>query len=234
MSQEIISFNWTFDERSVRDLYVGNDLAFFRLKKLMPEFVWDIIHLEDNPYTFTEVQTLIHGTTVGGYSLSDQNQVLNQFESLKYLLKLVKNNKFICNQETILAAHNILAKGEALKWGCLRDGEVSISGTGHKPPLAGELNQLHLAGLKEISNVENVFERALLYFCFGSINQFFFDGNKRTSRWAMNGILMSNGYNYLSIPGDKKTEFNNAMVNFYDTKDATEIMKFMISCYVLD
>ena len=234
MSVEIINFDWSFDEKSVRDFSVGKDLAFFRLKKLMAEFVWDIIHLEDNAYTFTEVQTLIEGVTVGGYSLSDQKQVLNQFESLKYLLKLIKNDKFMFNQENILSAHNIIAESEALKWGCLRDGEVRIGGTEHKPPLAVELNKLHLLGIDEILKIENIFERALVYFCFGSINQFFYDGNKRTSRWTMNGILMSNSFNYLSIPGDRKVEFNQQMVNFYDTKDATEVMKFLISCYEKD
>ena len=234
MSYKILNFEWTFDEKSVRDFYVGDDVAYYRLKKLMPEFVWDITSLEDNPYTFAEVQTLLQGTTVGGHSLSDQKQVLNQFESLKYLLKIIKNKSFAFNQESILSAHRIIAEDEALKWGCMRDGEVRIGGTDHKPPQAEELNDLHLNGICEINKIENVFERALVYFCFGSINQFFYDGNKRTSRWTMNGILMNSGYNYLTIPESRKLEFNESMVSFYDSKDATNIMRFLISCYAMD
>ena len=88
-----------------------------------------------------------------------------------------------------------------------------------------------LKGICEINKIECAFERALVYFCFGSINQFFYDGNKRTSRWTMNGILMRNGFNYLSIPGNRKLEFNDVMVNFYNTKDATKIMLFLAGCY---
>jgi Fic family protein len=234
MQAKTINFNWEFDNNSILDFKVGKDTAYYRLKKLMPEFVWDITHLEDNPYTFTEVQTLLEGTTVAGYTLADQKQVINQFESLKYLLQLIKYGTFELNQETILAAHKILAEGEALKWGCIRDGEVRIGGTEHKPPQAQHLNTLHLDGIAEISKIESAFERGLVYFCFGSINQFFYDGNKRTSRWAMNGVLMSNGYNYLSIPGDRKHDFNEAMIDFYNTKDATRVMKFLISCYTKD
>ena len=234
MNSQTINFHWTFDKKSIHDFNVDKDLAYYRLKKLLPEFVWDITCLEDNPYTFTEVQTLIEGITVGGHSLSDQKQVINQFESLKYLLNIIKSDNFIFNQENILAAHKILAEGEALKWGCLRDGEVRIGGTDHKPPFAHTLNKLHLEGICEINKIECAFERALVYFCFGSINQFFYDGNKRTSRWTMNGILMSNGFNYLTIPGGRKLEFNDAMVNFYNTKDATEIMLFLTRCYTKD
>ncbi|CZR83213.1 hypothetical protein CDFC105_43918 [Clostridioides difficile] len=33
-------------------------------------------NLENNPFTFPEVQTLLDGITVGGHKLSDQNQIL--------------------------------------------------------------------------------------------------------------------------------------------------------------
>lgn len=234
MASTKINFSWSFDSDKTQNLVVGKDVAYYRLKKLMPEFVWDITWLEDNPYTFLEVQTLIEGITVGGYSLSDQKQVLNQFESLKYLMKLIKQDNFKFDQANILTAHNIIAEGEALKWGCLRDGEVRIGGTEHKPPLAAELNELQLNGIDEISHIANPFERALVYFCFGSINQFFYDGNKRTSRWVMNAILMSHGYNYISIPADKKQVFDQAMVDFYNTKDANGIMRFLMDCYIAE
>ncbi len=234
MSKNIINFEWDFNAESIKDLSVGKDVAYFRLKKLMPEFIWDITHLEDNPYSFVEVQTLISGTTVGGHSLSDQSQVLNQYESLKYLMSVIKKNEFIFDKEDICRAHNIIAKNEALKWGSLRDGEVSISGTSHKPPTADKLNDILHSGIGVIRVIENPFERALAYYCFGSLNQFFYDGNKRTSRWVMNAILMSHGFNYLTVPADKKLEFNKVMVDFYNTKNATKAMRFMIECYQKD
>ncbi len=128
----------------------------------------------------------------------------------------------------------VIAEEEALKWGCLRDGSVSIGGTKHKPPSHDLLDDLLLDGINEIKKIKNVFERALVYFCFGSINQFFYDGNKRTSRWVMNAILMNNEFNYLSVPGNKSDKFNEVMVGFYNSKNASEVMKFMLECYAKD
>ena len=57
------------------------------------------------------------------------------------------------------------------------------------------------------------------------------DGNKRTSRFIMNGILMSAGIDAISVPAAKVQEFNEKMVRFYLNKDATEMMEFMVGCY---
>ncbi|MFZ5593664.1 MAG: hypothetical protein ACOY4D_05285 [Pseudomonadota bacterium] len=65
---------------------------------------------------------------------------------------------------------------------------------------------------------------------FGALQQFFFDGNKRTSRLMMNGILMSAGIDAISIPAARKQEFNEKMIRFYATRDATEMMAFLARC----
>jgi prophage maintenance system killer protein len=79
--------------------------------------------------------------------------------------------------------------------------------------------------------VSNPFERATAFFLFGSLQQFFFDGNKRTSRFMMNGVLMSQGIDAVSIPAVRAAEFNSRMVDFYITRDATEMMAFVLDCH---
>lgn len=68
-------------------------------------------------------------------------------------------------------------------------------------------------------------------FLFGALHQFFFDGNKRTARFMMNGILMSNGIDAISVAASKKDEFNKTMVEFYRTKNATSMMQFLLDCH---
>jgi prophage maintenance system killer protein len=75
------------------------------------------------------------------------------------------------------------------------------------------------------------FERATAFFLFGALQQFFFDGNKRTSRFMMNGVLMSNGIDAISVPAAKAQAFNEKMVRFYISKDATEMMAFLAGCH---
>jgi hypothetical protein len=47
----------------------------------------------------------------------------------------------------------------------------------------------------------------------------------------MNGVLMMAGIDAISVPASKAKSFNEKMVRFYLTKDATEMMDFLASCH---
>jgi Fic family protein len=217
----------------------------FRFHRMLPEFVWDASVLEGNPFTFPEVQTLLDGVTVGGRRISDQEQVLNLAESSRRLLALVKAGEFALNKATFTALHALVARHEALEWGHFRgEGketnytpDVGLGEHGRYAPLATvagapELNRVFSEGLQALEDeVPQAFEKAAAFFLFGALQQFFFDGNKRTSRLMMNGILMSNGIDAISVPAAAAQEFNENMVRFYLEKDATEMIAFLVGCH---
>ncbi len=199
--------------------------------------------LEGNPFTFPEVKTLLDGVTVGGRRVSDQEQVLNLAESSKRLLALVKSGRFELSKAIFVELHRLVARNEALEWGLFRgEGEetnytpdVGLGTYGRHTPLrtlpgAPELNRVFQEGIAALADCPP-FERALAFFLFGALQQFFFDGNKRTSRFMMNGILMSNGIDAISVPAARAQEFNEKMVRFYLTKDGTEMMAFLVDCH---
>jgi len=215
----------------------------FRFHRMLPEFVWDASVLEGNPFTFPEVKTLLDGVTIGGRKISDQEQVLNLAESSKHLLALVKGGKFALTKETFTEIHSIVARNEALEWGVFRgEGQetnytpdVSLGEHDRYTPLptvagAPELHRIFKEGLVALDECQP-FEKATAFFLFGALQQFFFDGNKRTSRFMMNGILMSNGIDAISVPAAKAQAFNEKMVRFYLTRDATEMMAFLVDCH---
>ena len=217
----------------------------FRFHRMLPEFVWDAGVLEGNPFTFPEVKTLLDGITVGGHKISDQEQILNLAESSKRLLTLVKTTRFSLDKATFCELHSIVARNEALEWGHFRgEGEethytpdVGLGEHGRYTPQPTTPGGLELHGrfiqgvrmLKE--HLPNPFELATAFFLFGALQQFFFDGNKRTSRFMMNGILMSHGIDAISVAAAKVQEFNEKMVRFYLSKDATEMMTFLAGCH---
>jgi Fic family protein len=217
----------------------------FRFHRMLPEFVWDASVLEGNPFTFPEVKTLLDGVTVGGRKISDQEQILNLADSSKYLLSLVQRERFTLDKVTFCDLHRIVARNEALEWGVFRgEGEethytpdVALGERGRYTPLATvagapELNRVFSAGTQALAEqVENPFERGCAFFLFGALQQFFFDGNKRTSRFMMNGVLMSNGIDAISVPAQRAGDFNEKMVGFYTSKDATEMMAFLVECH---
>jgi len=240
-----LGFNWNRLENLEAVSTHSIERVTFRFHQMLSVFVWDASVLEGNPFTYPEVKTLLDGVSVGGRKISDQEQVLNLAESSKHLLALVKTSKFKLDKATFTELHSLVARNEALEWGHFRgEGkemsytpDVALGEQGRYTPLptltgAPDLNRVFLQGVEELNNqVAHPFEKALAFFLFGALQQFFFDGNKRTSRFMMNGILMSAGIDAISVPAAKVQEFNEKMVRFYLDKDATEMMAFMVGCY---
>ncbi|NDU85955.1 MAG: cell filamentation protein Fic, partial [Ferrovum sp.] len=200
-----LGFRWDRSEVPTSIPVHSMDRVCFRLHKMLPEFVWDASVLEGNPFTFPEVKTLLDGVTVGGRKISDQEQILNLAETSKRLLAMVRSNEFSLSKSVFTELNGMVVRKEALEWGVFRgEGheqhytpDVGLGEHGRYTPLptlpsAPELNRVFREGVAALHECKP-FERAAAFFLFGALQQFFFDGNKRTSRFMMNGILMSHG-----------------------------------------
>ena len=220
--------------------------ACFRFHRMLAEFVWDAGVLEGNPLTFTEVKTLLDGVTVGGRQISDQGQILGLIRASKHLLAIVRDGRFTLGKATFCDLLRLVTSDEISRCGGAFRGEgeetrytpdVALGEAGRHTPLptlpgAPELNRVFATGTRALTDqVSNAFERGCAFFLFGALQQFFFDGNKRTSRFMMNGVLMSNGIDAISVLAQRAGDFNEKMVRFYLSKDATEMMAFLLECH---
>lgn len=204
--------------------------AVFLAQKIFAELIYDTVYLENSPYTFPEVQTLLEGITVGGHTLSDQKLVLNQAESWKKLLDLVVHDRFSPSKDIACYLHKTVAREEALTWGKFRNIQMMIAGTEWQPPAADKLDDLFINMQEQINRIADPHERGIRIFLHMARNQFFSDGNKRTGRLMMNGIILSSGYEAISIPAKRRLEFNQKMVCFYDSGSMEEMIEFMLRC----
>ena len=229
-AERALGFSWSLDPACIPEPSAEPRKPAFMVKRMMAEYVWDIVALEGSPYTFIDVKTLLDGEAVPRYAASDQQQVLNQRRALRHVLDLVAAGRTL-DKALVCELHARVAREEALAWGRFRDAPVGISGTTFTPPPASELDAIFEGALRAIQAIESPVERALAYFFFGSRTQLFFDGNKRTSRAVMSFLLLAHGYYYLSVPGAKKDEFDAMTIDFYETADATAGMRFMLSLY---
>ena len=191
--------------------------ACFRLHKMLAEFVWDASCLEGNPFTFTEVQTIIAGVTVGGHRISDQQQVLNLVESSRRLLAMVRGESFSLSKLMACEFHALVTQRESPEPGHFRG------------KAANDVFYIGVTALNE--QVDSAYERACAYFLFGSLQQFFVSGNKRTSRFMMNGVLMANGIDAICIPAARAEEFKEKIASFHLTRDGSEMMAMLWSCH---
>jgi Fic family protein len=239
------ALGYTWDQSAVpRDIpSFSVERAMWRFQRTLPEYVWDAAVLEGNPFTYPEVQTLLDGVTVGRRKISDEQQVLNLAEAANELLRLVKTGEFRLAKEVSDRLQYLIARDEALESGHFRgEGKEQLTpGVGlgargrYMPPRTepgGEnLRRIHADGLQFIKvELDYSFEQAIAYFLFAALQQFYFDGNKRTARYMMNGHLMSHGFDAISVPAARRHEFNAGMVEFFTTKDGTGMFRFLVSC----
>jgi Fic family protein len=216
--------------------------AVKRFQKSLPQFVWEAAQLEGNPFTFPEVQTLLDGITVGGRKISDAQQILGLRDSMRLLCEVVLEETFAPTTEMACRLNVLIARDEASEWGLFRGegkerSSVSVNlgptSWAPKPTEAGgqNLTNAFKIGAATLAAITDPVERAFALKLFMAREQFFFDGNKRTARAMMNGVLMSSGLDGISIPASKQLAYNQAMTRFYPSGDATEMMQLLASCF---
>ena len=214
------------------DIKANYELNIFLAKKEKIDYIYNTSALEGNPYTLPEVQTLLEGITVGGHKLSDELMILNQNRSVELLFKLLHKKEFSLNKDTFLLLHNEVSKDEAIEWGRFRSGNVRITGTSYLAPKSEDLEDIFLKNIEKIKLINHPINRALTFFLLGARNQYFYDGNKRTSRLMMNGELLSHGYSLLNIKVKDQLEFNKTMIEYYETKNILKALEYLKNYYI--
>lgn len=221
------------------------DSLLLDFKKSMAESVWNTSMLESNPITIQEVVTLMGGATVAGHKVSDVDEVLGIIESHRHLVGLLESASFRLTSQVSSELHYQLGHRTVLDAGKFRgtgvaNGTVSVSlGVEgfYSPPEPTVKPGTNIAAryedvLQEIKDYSpSHWKRALMYNMAGCFQQFYFDGNKRTSRLMMNGLLLSSGYNAISIPADRLSEYTEVMVEAYATCNASRAISFVAGCY---
>lgn len=221
------------------------EAVLFRFKSNIPQIVWNASSLESNPFTFREVETLVHGTSVGGRKLIDQTQVLNLIEAHRYLLHLVSKHRFLVDKKTITTIQSFLAQNGPLEHGHFRGegrehvftpsflvGKKMRYSPSATVPGAIALNRCFFQGVADLENSElNPLVKAMAFFVFIVFRQFFFSANRRAANLFMNGILLSHGIDAISVPVHRIADFSGKLERFFQTKDATELMLFLVECH---
>ncbi|TDX76031.1 hypothetical protein EDF35_3569 [Rathayibacter sp. PhB151] len=219
-----------------------SERARFRFRASLPDLVWNAAALEGNTFTLPEVRTLLEGVTVGGKPLADEEQVLALSQAYSDLDQLVGRSAFALRKDVSDTLHRTVAEKEAIESGHFR-GEGTVSGGGSvrlanggfvagvEHGTGGEaLIERFDSLVRFLETLPDPRERAVAYFAAATRSQFYFDGNKRTARLMMTGVLMSAGIDAVNIPYSRRLEFNRALDELFETDDATALMRFIVDC----
>lgn len=195
----------------------------FLAKKKWDENVYCGMQMENRAVTFPQTKTILAGVNVPGVQISDIQAILNMRDAWRFLIDTISEPVTL---EYLCTLNGYIARNEALEWGKLRTGTVAISGTDYLPPIPQETDTQ-----KELSDLLNAdmtaTEKALTVFCWGTRKQLFWDGNKRTSLTLANKILLQAGAGMLTISARNMEQFNEALLNYYNTADAEPLKAFL-------
>ncbi len=158
--------------------------------------------------------------------LDIDNSKVSIIINLKHAWQFILNNiQAPLDLEYICEVHSEVAKDEALSWGRLRTGKVTISGTNYVPPIPNE-NEVKKV-LDYYNSNENITERAIERMLWSMREQLFWDGNKRTSLIIANKDLISHGKGLITVSDENLAEFMKLLSDFYTTNDNRLIKSFI-------
>lgn len=174
------------------------------VKKLKEQFEIEMAYnsnaIEGNSLTLKETYLVINeGLTIKGKPLKDHLEAKNHQEALEYLYGLVEASKKNTFSENFIKSLNqIVQQNIDKEWaGRYRNSAVIIGGADHRPPEALEIPKMMHSLIDWVGynkkKMHPVELAGILHHKLVFIHPFF-DGNGRTSRLAMNILLMQAGF----------------------------------------
>ena len=91
--------------------------------------------MENRAVTFPQTKTILEGINVPGVQLDDIQAILNMRDAGRFLKGSLDEP---VTREYLCKLNEFIARNEALEWGKLRTGSVTISGTDYTPPVPQE------------------------------------------------------------------------------------------------
>lgn len=191
-------------------------------KRMIVDSIWKEANIEGISATFPQTQEIYEGRTVAGLGVEETVAINN----LKHAWwKLIDEIDEPLSSEFVKSMNKEIGGGIIRNAGQLRDFSALISGCNYRPPLPSEESLTE--AIEHIEKIENPEKKGLSTFCILAKQQFFPDGNKRTAQLVSNKVLIEHGAGILSVPVEKKLEFGEQLIAYYESDDMETLMKFL-------
>ncbi|MDD7306480.1 MAG: Fic family protein [Peptoniphilaceae bacterium] len=194
-------------------------------KRNIIDYIYNSAKLEGLKVTFPQTQAIYNKLKIDNTSVDfdEVNKILNLKHAWQYIIKNIDKE---INLGFISRVHEEVAKDEALEWGKIRTGQVSISGTYYIPPIPQKKDvEEQLSIFNKDTNITN---RAIDRMLYMMKSQIFWDGNKRTATIIANKDLICNGAGIISVKETDLYNFNILLTNFYnDDRNKNELKNFL-------
>lgn len=196
--------------------------AVYRYAAARPNHIFSTAHLEGNTFTLPEVRSLLENEIPPGHREEEIQQIIDLDEASTRLIDRVSTGMFHLDMEESNAYNLLLSRHVVIAPGIPRylsninqDGRGAVVTLGDGDHYIGytkdEMRQATDWMLPRITSIDDPVDRAINYAAFMSYAQVYMDGNKRTARYMMDGVLMSHGYDCVLIRASDKDAYNEAL-----------------------
>lgn len=206
---------------------VSAGAACASVRKNLAVWLSDMPMAEPVPFTLDEIETLLEGTTVGGYRLEDEWQLINRARAWSRLLTWVEAGRFRLDIDTLTALNAILARDADLQWGLLQERTVPSGGIYRRQVQALRGDPHFDAGVEAVERIGPTLHRAAAFFMFVCLRRFMDIYNEGTAWLMMNGVLLAGGLLPMRLPDARRSEWNVRMMRFYDTRDGNDFVDWL-------
>ena len=189
---------------------------------IIKKLIYMASKIEGLNLTKEEVINILDGVNVPNVKIDEINTILNFRDAWKFILDNINEEVSL---ELILKVNSYVSRNKSLSWGTLRTGNAGISGTDYIPKIPEEKEVL-----KEIDNIlaiPDITLRSIKYMLYGTRNQLFWDGNKRTSMIIANKIMIMNGKGIILVKDENLLEFNKLLTDYYTKGEDAKIIEFL-------
>lgn len=201
------------------------------LERLVIELSWKSSKIEGNTYTLIDTEKLIlENKEAPGHSKKEAQMILNHKDAFNYIRQNTEQFKTV-TRKNLEELHAILVKNLNVNMG-LRKKPVGITGSKYLP-----LDNIHQiteavdALSSAVSRMSSPYAKALVALLGVGYIQPFEDGNKRTARLMVNGLLLSYSLAPLSYRSVDEGDFRSAMLVFYELNSILPMKKIFIGQY---
>ncbi len=190
------------------------------------EYTFESNRIEGNTLSLQETHLVINeGLTIGGKSMTEHLEAINHADAIEFLYELAGMPTQV-TKRNLLDMHRLILKGiDRENAGKYRSIGVRISGSKHVPPepylLQSLMDDYFVHYKKQQHILHPIILAAEMHERLVSIHPFI-DGNGRTSRLAMNLILLNSGYTVANLKGDldSRMAYYNALEKVQVNNDA--------------
>lgn len=218
----------------------GVDRAIARFKQKMAGALHLDSEVERLGYTEPELVMLLGGTHVPGHTEGEQLQMEAMIRTADFTALLAKTGEL--EPSVALTDDLQVMMGPSLGLPSFQfRGDQHARYAGPQVTLGGGerfealdarlMHKVFDVGTQRIAKIESVPVRAATWAAFVAYQQPYLDGNKRLGRYSMNAVLMSRGFDSITVPAEKKEAYIDEVVGALKTGDLTSHVRFLLAQY---